>query len=121
MHNASWFQNPTCAHNQSNAHVGHRHAPQVISVEVQLHLSGTAAVAGLAPRLKILDGNRLVVNDVATGPLKVWNDDHPEAPLRRNDRIVEVNGVRGTPEQLRDMCIGTEPLLLKVEKDKEYA
>ena len=72
-----------------------------------------------AAHLKMLAGNRLVINDVATGPLKAWNEGHPDAPLRRNDRIVEVKGVRGTPEQLRDMCSGSEPLLLKVEKDRE--
>jgi hypothetical protein len=88
---------------------------------VHLRLSETAAVAGLTAHLKILAGKKLVIDDVATGPLKAWNDDHPDAPLRRNDRIVEVNGVRGTPEQLRDMCIGAEPLLLQVEKDRACA
>ena len=88
---------------------------------MHLHLSGTAAVAGLAAHLKILAGKKLVISDGATGPLKAWNDDHPDAPLRPNDRIVEVNDVRGTPEQVRDVCIGAKPLVLKVEKDREYA
>ncbi len=62
-----------------------------------------------------------MICDVASGPLKTWNEANPNAPLRSNDRIVEVNGARGTPEQLRDMCVGTEPLLVKVEKDRGYA
>ena len=88
---------------------------------MRLHLSETAAVAGLAAHLKILAGKKLVIGDVASGPLKTWNQANPSAPLRPNDRIVEVSGARGTPEQLRDMCIGTEPLLLKVEKDWRHA
>ena len=62
-----------------------------------------------------------MIGDVASGPFKTWNQANPSVPLRPNDRIVEVNGARGTPEQLRDMCIGTAPLLLKVEKDRRHA
>ena len=87
---------------------------------MSLQLSGAAAVAGLAAHLKILAGKKLAINDVAAGPLAAWNRDHPDAPLRRNDRIVEVNGVGGTPEELRDMCVGAEPLLLKVEKARKW-
>ena len=87
---------------------------------MSLQLSGAAAVARLAAHLKILAGKKLVINDVAAGPLAAWNRDHPDAPLRRNDRIVEVNGVGGTPEELRDMCAGGEHLLLKFEKAKQW-
>jgi hypothetical protein len=40
-------------------------------------------------------GNALLIIDESYSPLKAWSDEHPSKAVRTNDRIVEVNGMRG--------------------------
>merc|ERR1712048_328087 len=42
-------------------------------------------------------GNSLMVNSVDEGPIHEWNEGKKGRQVKRFDRIVEVNGVRGLP------------------------
>jgi len=42
----------------------------------------------------------LVVEEIRSGPVAEWNEEHPEVAVRRLDRIVEVNGVEHNTAQM---------------------
>jgi len=46
-------------------------------------------------------GTSLLVEGVHTGCVQRWNDDNPDKQVKVADRIVSVNGVRGTPSDLK--------------------
>lgn len=55
------------------------------------------------------------------GPLDVWNGQHPERRLWAQDRVLEVNGVRGAPEDMLAACEGQQILSLVVWRPTEFA
>lgn len=55
-------------------------------------------------------GNALLVTDFVSGIFQDWNWRNWQCPLRKNDRILEVNGRRGTASQLLAL-IKKEPVL----------
>jgi len=51
-----------------------------------------------------VNGQSLLVNYVrSTGPVANWNSAHRELAVKKNDRIVEVNGIRGDSRELLDL------------------
>jgi len=63
------------------------------------------------------DGETIGVTKVKPGHfMSSWNDNHPDFEIRRGDRIVEVNGVRGNAKRLMDEATkSTGPVSLKVQ------
>merc|ERR1712039_36467 len=45
-------------------------------------------------------GTSLLIVSVDKGPMDDWNKANPKSAVKKNDRIVQVNGVRGLSEQL---------------------
>merc|ERR1719478_2096602 len=43
----------------------------------------------------IVDGEALPIRRINGGLAAEWSATHPECPVRVNDRIIEVNGIRG--------------------------
>mmetsp|Transcript_8895 Transcript_8895/g.31583 ORF Transcript_8895/g.31583 Transcript_8895/m.31583 type:complete len:244 (-) Transcript_8895:44-775(-) len=46
------------------------------------------------------NGTTLMITQVGEGPMQEWNTHNPHRVVHRHDRIIELNGVRGTPPQL---------------------
>jgi len=46
------------------------------------------------------DWETLLITRIKEGPLRLWNQRHPQHGIRHGDRIVEVNGQRGNSELL---------------------
>lgn len=60
------------------------------------------------------NGTTLMITQVGEGPMQDWNRDNPSKAVCKYDRIVQLNGIRGTPTDLLhssedcdtlDMCI----------------
>jgi len=67
-------------------------------------------------RFDASDGSTIKVDKVKPGQLMHnWNNDNPDRTVRRGDRIVEVNGMRGSAKQLMDLCSKGGPLNIKVQ------
>lgn len=54
----------------------------------------------------------------AVGLVAVWNRANPSKQVQVEDRIIEVNGVRGEPQQLLDMCMESVMLEMKLVRDE---
>lgn len=52
----------------------------------------------------------LLITDVANGPMQDWNNENPGKAVRTNDRIVEINGARGKPQDLIQASDGKDTL-----------
>lgn len=50
------------------------------------------------------DPSALCILDVREGLMQSWNRDHPEQQVRPGDLMVELNGVRGSAEELMAAC-----------------
>jgi len=62
------------------------------------------------------DGKTLLIAGVRqSGLLHEWNKAHWEKPVRKNDRIIEVNGIRGCAERLLDLIKTEDRLELLIE------
>jgi len=46
------------------------------------------------------NGTTLMITHVGEGPMQEWNKTHPHQQVTRHDRIIQLNGVRGTPTTL---------------------
>lgn len=52
----------------------------------------------------------LLITDVANGPMQDWNNEHPDKVVKSFDRIVEINGARGKPQDLIQASDGKDTL-----------
>jgi len=66
------------------------------------------------------DNETLLVSRVRDGPLQSWNASHSDCCVQQGDRIVEVNGKRGSSELLIDTIRGERALQLKVRRLLEF-
>jgi len=46
-------------------------------------------------------GCSLAVDRILEGPFTKWNDEHPDQQVERLDRIIAVDGIQGTPDELK--------------------
>lgn len=56
----------------------------------------------------------LLITDVANGPMQEWNLENPDKAVRSNDRIVEINGARGKPQDLIQASDGKDTLQMVI-------
>mmetsp|Transcript_51113 Transcript_51113/g.147470 ORF Transcript_51113/g.147470 Transcript_51113/m.147470 type:complete len:455 (-) Transcript_51113:6-1370(-) len=64
----------------------------------------------------------LVVKEVIGGLAAQWNEDHPDVEIRPGDRIVEVNGIDGTPHdvhRLNEECKKRGVVALRMRRGTE--
>jgi len=68
------------------------------------------------------DGKELFIESIDEGLVKTWNDEHPETQVHIEDRIIEVNGVKGDVKRLLEACMKNEMLemtLIRSELQEE--
>lgn len=88
-------------------------AGSVKSWNIRLHKPPDEA---FGMRFDASDGNTIKVDKVKSGQLMDnWNSGNPDRTVRRGDRIVEVNGIRGNAKKLMEACSKGGPLNIKVE------
>lgn len=46
------------------------------------------------------NGTTLMITQVGDGPMQEWNKAHPDKVVCKHDRIIQLNGISGTPTQL---------------------
>lgn len=74
-------------------------SPQEAGFTIHVEL-GSATDLAIA---SISDGTcGLKITNVDDGPIQVWNQQHEDQAVHVKDIIVQVNGIRGTPQRLRD-------------------
>merc|ERR1712039_793485 len=56
----------------------------------------------------------LLITDTMNGPLGDWNSANPDQPVFQNDRICEINGARGEPQEMIAACAGAKTLTMLV-------
>merc|ERR1712129_658525 len=61
-------------------------------------------------------GISLGVARVLEGPIQVWNDENPSKKVLVGDRIIAVNGVKGTTKDLIEMIRISEELCLTLAR-----
>lgn len=66
------------------------------------------------------DNETLLISRIKDGPLQSWNASHPDFCVQQGDRIVEVNGKRGSSELLIDTIRGERALQLTVRRLLEF-
>mmetsp|Transcript_56352 Transcript_56352/g.119926 ORF Transcript_56352/g.119926 Transcript_56352/m.119926 type:complete len:236 (-) Transcript_56352:148-855(-) len=60
------------------------------------------------------NGTTLMITQVGDGPMQDWNRRNPERAVTRHDRIIQLNGVRGSPPQLLQASEDAETLDLVI-------
>jgi len=60
------------------------------------------------------NGTTLMITQVGDGPMQDWNRQHPEKVVHRHDRIIQLNGVRGSPHDLLQASEDAETLDLVI-------
>eukprot|EP00930_Biecheleria_cincta_P010448 TRINITY_DN112575_c0_g1_i1.p1 TRINITY_DN112575_c0_g1~~TRINITY_DN112575_c0_g1_i1.p1 ORF type:complete len:177 (+),score=40.44 TRINITY_DN112575_c0_g1_i1:48-533(+) len=62
----------------------------------------------------VTDGAAAVVDNINEGLVMDWNRAHPEAAIKKHDRIMEVNGQRGDANLIIETCKRDQRLVMKV-------
>merc|ERR1719235_1063473 len=62
------------------------------------------------------DGIVLLVTGITGGLVGAWNAAHPGQDIKMDDRIVEVNGVRGDSAKILEECKQHKPLRVTIER-----
>lgn len=65
-------------------------------------------------------GSNLLVLRVHHGVFQEWNEAQPENSIRHGDRIISVNGVKGSATALLHKLCADEILILSMERPAEY-
>lgn len=52
------------------------------------------------------NGTSLLIRDIGEGPVLDWNTANPDRKVCKHDRIIELNGTRGTPQQILEASVG---------------
>jgi len=60
------------------------------------------------------NGSTLMITQVGDGPMQDWNTAHPEKVVNKHDRIIQLNGVRGTPTSLLQASEDAENLSMVI-------
>merc|ERR1719330_426032 len=56
------------------------------------------------------NGTTLMITQIGEGPMQDWNRAHPKEEVCRHDRIIQLNGVKGTPTMLLQASADSETL-----------
>jgi len=56
------------------------------------------------------NGTSLMITAVGDGPMQEWNNANKNVTVKKYDRIIELNGTRGTPQRLLQASEGVEKL-----------
>eukprot|EP00930_Biecheleria_cincta_P014304 TRINITY_DN12367_c0_g2_i1.p1 TRINITY_DN12367_c0_g2~~TRINITY_DN12367_c0_g2_i1.p1 ORF type:complete len:1376 (-),score=242.61 TRINITY_DN12367_c0_g2_i1:27-4154(-) len=88
---------------------GAKHRPQEFVVLLE-GASGTGFGATVSSR----EGTMLIVQSVADGRIKKWNQANPGLQVKKHDRIVQANEVAGNAEALLRKCQQDETLELTI-------
>merc|ERR1712060_520464 len=68
------------------------------------------------------DGTSLLITSILSrGSVKEWNASHDELAIRRGDRIVEVNGIRGHWQLLSDKTKASDNLKIAISRCPTYS
>mmetsp|Transcript_142615 Transcript_142615/g.443575 ORF Transcript_142615/g.443575 Transcript_142615/m.443575 type:complete len:139 (+) Transcript_142615:104-520(+) len=65
------------------------------------------------------DGIVLLIDKVNDGLVNEWNKLNPEKEVRKDDRVVSVNGTSGNAHELADVCKRDEVLQMVIERDTD--
>uniref|UniRef100_A0A7S0FLH5 PDZ domain-containing protein n=1 Tax=Pyrodinium bahamense TaxID=73915 RepID=A0A7S0FLH5_9DINO len=65
------------------------------------------------------DGVVLLIDKVNDGLVSEWNKNHPEKEVRKDDRVISVNGHSGNAQELAEICKKDEVLNMVIERDME--
>jgi len=63
------------------------------------------------------DGVCLLIDKVNDGLVSEWNKSNPEKEVRKDDRVVSVNGASGNAQELAEVCKRDEVLNMVIERD----
>jgi len=66
------------------------------------------------------NGTTLMITQVGDGPMQEWNKANPEKVVCKHDRIIQLNGVRGTPSNLLQASEDSEQLNMLVIHYPQY-
>lgn len=80
--------------------------------EFAINVNRKGQSVGCAITYDATTGVTLVVEAVNDGPVKVWNDLNPGNTVQVGDRVIAVNGLRGTAVQLLEKIRATDELQL---------
>merc|ERR1711879_955818 len=65
-----------------------------------IHLQKTGDITKLGVDIRKTADGLLITADRNSGLVKVWNEEHPDAPVKEKDIITSVNEVTGPADQL---------------------
>jgi hypothetical protein len=65
----------------------------------------------------LTDDVALVIDKIKSGAVQNWNKANPSQALKENDRIVSVNGKRGSAMMMADSVKRNKVLVLAIERD----
>jgi len=75
-----------------------------------------SSIDSIGAAVDATDGKTLLIAGVRqSGLLGEWNKEHWQKPVRKNDRIIEVNGIRGDAPRLLDLIKTEDRLDLLIE------
>lgn len=60
------------------------------------------------------NGTSLLIRAIGEGPVQDWNIAHKNQQVSLHDRIVELNGTRGTPQQILEASVGIARMELTI-------
>jgi len=82
----------------------------------RLSVAKGSSIDSIGAAVDATDGKTLLIAGVRqSGLLGEWNKEHWQKPVRKNDRIIEVNGIRGDAPRLLDLIKSEDRLDLLIE------
>eukprot|EP00419_Tripos_fusus_P028258 CAMPEP_0172716328 /NCGR_PEP_ID=MMETSP1074-20121228/68064_1 /TAXON_ID=2916 /ORGANISM="Ceratium fusus, Strain PA161109" /LENGTH=138 /DNA_ID=CAMNT_0013540995 /DNA_START=55 /DNA_END=471 /DNA_ORIENTATION=+ len=72
--------------------------------EFRVHLKKTEGGPRLGVDVDLSDGDHLLVDKVNDGLVMQWNKANPDKEVRPNDKVMEVNGIKGDAAQMTETC-----------------
>mmetsp|Transcript_114945 Transcript_114945/g.297916 ORF Transcript_114945/g.297916 Transcript_114945/m.297916 type:complete len:143 (+) Transcript_114945:125-553(+) len=73
--------------------------------------------ARLGVDVDLSDGVSLLVDSVNDGLMGDWNKANPDKAVKKDDRIISVNGQRGNATNLTEVCKNDDVLEMLVQRD----
>mmetsp|Transcript_62498 Transcript_62498/g.183219 ORF Transcript_62498/g.183219 Transcript_62498/m.183219 type:complete len:133 (+) Transcript_62498:68-466(+) len=87
------------------------------SIEWKIVLKKTKEVNKLGVDVDLTDGCSLLIDKVNDGLVGEWNKANPDKEVKKEDRIIGVNGSKGNAQALTEVCKKEDVLEMTVVRD----
>ena len=89
------------------------------TIEWKIVLKKSKDVSKLGVDVDLTDGCSLLIDKVNDGLVGEWNKANPDKEVKKDDRIIAVNGSKGNAQALTEVCKREDVLEMTVVRDAQ--